>query len=93
LLSGQLTADLKGGWLGARVGKIEASLPYHMYNVGATDKKVLKYTKRKLMISATTLPNLKFFDKHNIQLSEVRLEVYEFSWTTLYYIKETYIYT
>jgi hypothetical protein len=59
LLSGRLTADLKGGWPGARVGKIEASLPYHMYNVGATDNKVLKYTKQKLMISATTLPNLK----------------------------------
>jgi hypothetical protein len=44
---------------GARVGKIEPSLPYHMYNVNTTDKKVLKYTKRKLMTSATTLPNLK----------------------------------
>jgi hypothetical protein len=59
LLSGCLTADLKEGLLGTRVGKIEALLPYHMYNVGATDKKVLKYTKRKLMISATTFPNLK----------------------------------
>jgi hypothetical protein len=59
LLSGRLTADLKGGWLGTSVGKIEASLPYHMYNVRATDKKVLKYAKRKLIKSATTLPNLK----------------------------------
>jgi hypothetical protein len=59
LLSGRLSADLKGGWLRARVGKIKALLPYHMYNVGATDKKVLKFTKRKLMISATTLPNWK----------------------------------
>jgi hypothetical protein len=59
LVSGRLTADLKGGWPGACVGKIEASLPYDMYYADATDKKVVKYTKRKLMISATTLPNLK----------------------------------
>jgi hypothetical protein len=60
LLSGRLTADLKGGWLGARVDKIEASLPYNVQNADATDKKVAKYTKRKLIISATTtLPNLK----------------------------------
>jgi hypothetical protein len=59
LLSGRLTAVLKGGWPGARVGKIEASLPYHMNNANTIDEKVVKYTKRKLMISATTLPNLK----------------------------------
>jgi hypothetical protein len=59
LLSSWLTADLKGGWPGAHMGKIEPSLSYHIQNADATDKKVVKYTKRKLMISATMLPNLK----------------------------------
>jgi hypothetical protein len=50
--------SFKGGWPGTRVGQIEELLPYHIHHVDATDKKVVRYTKWKLKISATTLPTL-----------------------------------
>jgi hypothetical protein len=42
------------GWPGARVGQIENAFPYHLQGANGTDQNVVSYTKRKLMISATT---------------------------------------
>jgi hypothetical protein len=38
LLAGRLTAHLKGGWPGARVGKIENAFSYHLQGANGTDK-------------------------------------------------------
>jgi hypothetical protein len=48
--------SFEGDWPGERVGKIDKLLPFHIYDADATDKKVGRYTKGKLMISATRLP-------------------------------------
>jgi hypothetical protein len=40
-------------------GSNRGKIPYHLQGVNGTDKNVVSCTKRKLMISATTLPNLK----------------------------------
>jgi hypothetical protein len=48
--------SFKWEWPGKRVVKIEDGLCYHLQGTNATDKNVVIYTKRKLMISATTMP-------------------------------------
>jgi hypothetical protein len=53
--SARLTARLKGAGQVLSVVKIKDGLRYHHQGANATDKKVVSFTKRNLMISATTL--------------------------------------
>jgi hypothetical protein len=45
LLASRLTADLKGGWPGARVGQIEGAYPYHLHGANGTDNNVIEQNK------------------------------------------------
>jgi hypothetical protein len=45
LLAVRLTADLKGGWPGARVGQIDDAFPYHLQGANGTDKNVIELYK------------------------------------------------
>jgi hypothetical protein len=59
LLLGRLTAHLKGGWPGARMGQIEEEFLITYKVQTELIRILLSYTKRKMIRSATTLPNMK----------------------------------